>query len=105
VENGDDAIAFLLRQGRFADAPTPDLILLDLNIPRKRDPDLKFVPVIVLTSSASQADVRPAYPFGAKSYCRKPCDLDETERLRAERRVCEVCGAMKGRRRCVADSG
>lgn len=64
MENGDDAIAFLLRQGRFADAPTPDLILLDLNIPRKsglevlaeikRDPDLKFVPVIVLTSSASQ---------------------------------------------------
>ena len=91
VENGDDAMAFLLREGKFADSPTPDLILLDLNIPRKsglevlaeikRDPDLKFVPVIVLTSSASQADVRRAYSFGANLYCRKPCDLDETEQL------------------------
>jgi len=91
VNNGDDAVDFLWRRGRYADVPVPDIILLDLNIPRKSglevladikcDPLLKSVPVIVLTSSASQADVRHAYSFGANLYCRKPADLDETERL------------------------
>ena len=91
VENGDDAVSFLWQRGTYYGAPIPDLILLDLNIPRKsglevladikRDPVLKCVPVIVLTSSASDSDVWHAYSSGANLYCRKPCDLDKTERL------------------------
>src|SRR5262245_47347842 len=75
VENGLDALAFLRREGRYASAPTPDLILLDLNLPKrsghevlatiKADPVLRHIPVVVLTSSAAEADVKRSYELTA----------------------------------------
>lgn len=88
VEDGEQAMDFLHRRGRFKSAPHPDLILLDLNLPRKggmevlaeakADPNLRRVPVIVLTSSRANTDVNQAYQYGANSYIRKPADLNGT---------------------------
>lgn len=85
--DGDTALAFLRRSGPFATAPRPDLVLLDLNLPGidgreilasiKRDPDLQTIPVIVLTTSDADDDIREAYRLQANSYLRKPVDLDE----------------------------
>ena len=86
VEDGMEAVEFLQREGRFADAPRPDLVLLDLNLPRlsgrevlariKADPGLRRIPVIVLTTSEAQEDVLGAYDLHANSYVPKPVDLD-----------------------------
>jgi CheY-like chemotaxis protein len=86
VSNGEDAIAFLRRTGRFADAPRPSLILLDLNLPRKdgrevltevkADDDLKNIPVVVLTSSRAEADVARSYALHANCYIVKPVTFD-----------------------------
>jgi chemotaxis family two-component system response regulator Rcp1 len=86
VDNGDDAIAFVRRQGRFADQPRPDLVLLDLNLPgrdgrevleeMKADPELRTIPVIVLTTSGEHADVERAYSSYVNAYITKPLDLD-----------------------------
>ena len=85
VEDGVEAMEFLRRQGRFGDAPRPDLILLDLNLPRKdgrevlaevkADSDLKRIPVVVLTTSRAEEDVLRAYDLHANCYVTKPVDL------------------------------
>jgi CheY-like chemotaxis protein len=87
VEDGVEALDFLRRQGRHADAPRPDLILLDLNLPRKdgrqvlkeikNDDSLKRIPVVVLTTSKSEEDVLRAYNLHANCYITKPVDFDQ----------------------------
>lgn len=86
VDNGEQALAFLRRQGDFADAPRPDLILLDLNLPRldgrevlaivKEDPDLRTIPIVVLTTSDAEEDVIRSYNLHANAYVTKPVDFD-----------------------------
>ena len=85
VEDGVEAMAFLRRQGRYGEAPRPDLILLDLNLPRKdgrevlaevkADPALKRIPVVILTTSRAEEDVLRAYDLHANCYVTKPVDL------------------------------
>ena len=87
VKDGAEAIDLLRRQGRFAHAPRPRLILLDLNLPRKdgrevladikRDPDLKRIPVIVLTTSQAEQDILNVYDLQANCYITKPVGWDQ----------------------------
>jgi CheY-like chemotaxis protein len=87
VEDGVEALQFLRRQGPYRDAPRPDLILLDLNLPRKdgrevleelkQDPDLKVIPVVVLTTSRSEEDVLRSYQLHANCYITKPVDFTQ----------------------------
>ena len=87
VKDGEDAIAFLRRQRQYANAPRPDLILLDLNLPRKggmevlaeikEDPDLKQIPVVVLTTSQAEQDILRTYTLHANCYIVKPVDLNQ----------------------------
>ncbi|MFC6768187.1 response regulator [Natrinema soli] len=87
VSDGIEALAFLTQQGEYADAPRPDLILLDLNLPGKDgeevleelkdDPVLRSIPVIVLTSSRAEEDVVTSYELHANAYLTKPVDPDE----------------------------
>ena len=87
VQDGVEAMAFLRREGVYADAPTPDLILLDLNLPRKsgrevlaeikQDPALMRIPVVVLTTSAAERDIFEVYGLHANCYITKPFDLDQ----------------------------
>ncbi|ELY44264.1 response regulator [Natronorubrum sulfidifaciens] len=87
VSDGNEALEFLHRRGEYADAPRPDLILLDLNLPRKdgedvleelKDhPELRSIPVIVLTSSRAEEDVVRSYELHANAYLTKPVDPDE----------------------------
>jgi CheY-like chemotaxis protein len=87
VTNGEDAIAYLRKQGRYADVSTPDLVLLDLNLPRrdgrevlrdvKGDPELRRIPVVVLTTSDAEEDVLASYDLHANAYVRKPVDFDQ----------------------------
>jgi two-component system, chemotaxis family, response regulator Rcp1 len=87
AHDGIEAMAFLRRLGKFADATRPDIILLDLNMPRKdgrevlaeikQDPDLKLIPVVVLTTSADEDDLRHMYDLHANSYVTKPTDLQQ----------------------------
>jgi chemotaxis family two-component system response regulator Rcp1 len=89
VGDGVEALAFLRREGAYADAPPVDLILLDLNLPKKdgrevlaeikSDPALRTVPVIVLTTSSTEADILSAYDLQANCYIVKPVDLDQFE--------------------------
>lgn len=91
VGDGADALAYLRRQGRFASAPRPDLILLDLNMPRvdgrqvldavKADDDLKSIPTIVFTTSSSTADVVFSYAAHANAFVTKPNDWSDYERV------------------------
>ncbi len=86
VKDGVEAIAFLRRQEPYADAPRPQLILLDLNMPRmdgrevlaelKADDNLKIIPVIVLTTSAAEEDVIKSYKLHANAYITKPVGFD-----------------------------
>ena len=89
VEDGVELMDYLNRQGRYADpavAPTPDLILLDLNMPRKdgrealaeikSDPRLRYIPVVVLTTSKAEEDIMRSYDIGAASYITKPVTFD-----------------------------
>jgi CheY-like chemotaxis protein len=86
VEDGVKALAFLRRQGEFAAAPRPDLVLLDLNLPRKSgwevladmktDDQLKVIPVVVLTSSKAEADIDRAYSCHANCYVTKAVDYE-----------------------------
>jgi two-component system, chemotaxis family, response regulator Rcp1 len=86
VEDGVEALDFLRRQGSHADAPRPDLILLDLNLPRKdgrqvlkeikSDDSLKRIPVVVLTTSKNEEDVLRAYDLHANCYITKPVDFN-----------------------------
>lgn len=87
VEDGVKAMAFMRRKGEFAKAPRPDLILLDLNLPRKngrevlaelkQDPELRFIPVIVLSTSNADQDVTTAYDLHANCFVAKPLDFDQ----------------------------
>jgi CheY-like chemotaxis protein len=90
VEDGQEALDYLHRQGRYTDpetAPRPGLILLDLRLPRvdglevlqhiKEDPDLQFIPVVVLTTSAAESDMVRAYANHANSYLVKPVDFSQ----------------------------
>lgn len=84
--NGEEAMAFLRQEGTFVEAPRPDIILLDLNLPRKdgrevlaeikADPDLKRIPVVVLTTSQAESDLIQSYNLHANCYICKPVDLD-----------------------------
>jgi CheY-like chemotaxis protein len=86
VNDGDAALAFLRRQPPYQDASTPDLVLLDLNLPGrdgrevlseiKSDPELTHIPVVVLTTSAAEEDVLRSYQLHANAYVTKPVDLD-----------------------------
>ncbi|MHB9038680.1 MAG: response regulator [Armatimonadota bacterium] len=97
VEDGEEAMAYLLRRGRFNNAPRPDMVLLDLNLPRKdgrevlleikSDPQLKSIPVVILTTSTAEEDVVECYDLGANCYVVKPIDLDEY--IRATRALAE----------------
>lgn len=87
VEDGEQAMAFLRRQGSYRAAAHPDLILLDLNLPKKdgrevlaeikADDHLKRIPVVVLTTSDAQVDVRRAYDLHANCYITKPVDFEQ----------------------------
>ena len=87
VSDGVEAMAFLRRQGKYASAPRPDLVLLDLNLPRrdgrevladiKSDEALKRIPVVVLTTSKDEADVLKSYNLHANCFISKPIDLGE----------------------------
>ena len=86
VTDGAEALAFLRREGPHADAVRPDLILLDLNLPRrdgrevlqevKADPELRAIPVIVLTTSQAEEDVLRSYELHANAYVTKPVDFE-----------------------------
>ena len=87
VEDGIEALAFLNREGKYGDARRPELILLDLNLPKKdgRDVlseiksngDLRRIPVVVLTTSRSEEDILKSYDLSANCYITKPVDLDQ----------------------------
>ncbi|GAA2880660.1 response regulator [Streptomyces mexicanus] len=87
VRDGQEALDFLYRRGEHTDAPRPDLILLDLNLPKydgrqvlekiKSDPDLSDIPVVVLTTSAAEEDILRSYKLHANAYVTKPVDLDQ----------------------------
>lgn len=87
VPDGVEALAFLRREGPYAGSPRPDVILLDLNLPRKdgrevleevkSDPALRSIPVVVLTSSEAERDIARAYALHANCYITKPVDLDQ----------------------------
>lgn len=86
VRNGEDAMLFLRREGAYAEAVTPDLILLDLNLPKKdgrevladirADPNLTHLPVVVLTSSEDEEDILKSYKLHANCYITKPVTLE-----------------------------
>ena len=86
TENGVEAMRFLRREGEYADEPQPDLVLLDLNMPRKDgrevleemrgDPELRRIPVVVLTSSEAEEDVVRSYELSANAYLTKPVDFE-----------------------------
>ena len=94
VTDGAEALAFLRRMAPYTDAPRPDLILLDLNMPRvdgrqvltaiKADEQLKAIPVVVFTTSANPADIVSSYGAHANAYVTKPIDLDEFDRAVAQ---------------------
>jgi chemotaxis family two-component system response regulator Rcp1 len=87
VTDGEEAMAFLLQQGRYASAPRPDLILLDLNLPKKdgrqvlaeikSDERFKRIPVVILTVSSAEEDILKSYNLHANCYITKPIDLDQ----------------------------
>jgi len=91
VSNGEEALAFLYRQGKYGDAPRPDLILLDLNMPRKngfevleeikQSKELMHIPVVVLTTSKDEESVKQSYALHANSYITKPTTFEELQRV------------------------
>jgi two-component system, chemotaxis family, response regulator Rcp1 len=87
AKDGVEALEFLRHQGRFTDVPRPDIILLDLNLPKKdgrevlseikNDDDLKRIPVVILTTSKAEEDVLRSYQLHANCYVTKPVDLEK----------------------------
>lgn len=91
VRDGAEAMDFLHRRGKHSEAPSVDIMLLDINMPKKngqevlaeirQDPKLKRLPVVMLTSSSAEEDVLRAYETGANSYIRKPVGFDELKTI------------------------
>jgi len=91
ANDGVEAMAFLLREGAHADAPRPDLILLDLNLPKmdgrevlahiKANEGLKMIPTVILTTSEAEVDIVKSYRLSANCYLTKPVQLDAFENL------------------------
>jgi len=91
VNDGVEAVSYLKKAGKYADAVRPDVILLDINLPKKngfevlaeikQDPDLKHIPAIVLSTSGSKHDIRKAYELHANCYLIKPVELEEFLRV------------------------
>ena len=91
ANDGTEAMTFLRREGEHADAPRPDFILLDLNLPKmdgrevlaqiKEDEDLKTIPTVILTTSEAEEDIVRSYELKANSYLTKPVQLDAFESL------------------------
>lgn len=91
VKNGDEALAFLYRQGKYTEAPRPDLILMDLNLPGKNgrevlgeikaNDDLRVIPIIILTTSDAQRDILDSYNLHANCYIVKPMELEQFFRV------------------------
>ena len=87
VGDGVEAMAFLRREGKYGDSPRPDLVLLDLNLPKKdgrevlaeikADEDLKRIPVVILTTSKAEEDIIKTYDHHANCYVTKPVDLEQ----------------------------
>jgi len=87
VDNGEDAMAFLRREGEYENAPRPDVVLLDINLPRKSglevlgetkaDPALRSIPIVILSTSKHEKDVFTAYGLNANCYITKPVDLEK----------------------------
>lgn len=87
VMDGVEALSFLNQKGRYENVPRPDLILLDLNLPKKdgrevlqeikNDPELKRIPVVILTTSKAEQDILKSYNLHANCYITKPVDLDQ----------------------------
>jgi two-component system response regulator len=87
AHDGEEGLNYLYRRGQYQDAPRPDLILLDLNLPKydgrqllekiKSDPDLSRIPVVVLTTSSAEEDILRSYELHANAYVTKPVDLDQ----------------------------
>ncbi|NEC67856.1 response regulator [Streptomyces sp. SID9727] len=87
VRDGEEALDFLYCRGAHTEAPRPDLILLDLNLPKydgrqvleriKQDPELALIPVVVLTTSSAEEDILRSYKLHANAYVTKPVDLDQ----------------------------
>jgi CheY-like chemotaxis protein len=87
AHDGEEGLDFLYRRGAFQDAPRPDLILLDLNLPKydgrqlleriKSDSNLSHIPVVVLTTSSTEEDILRSYQLHANAYVTKPVDLDQ----------------------------
>jgi CheY-like chemotaxis protein len=87
VNDGEEALAFLRQTGQFSQAPRPDVVLLDLNMPRmdgrqvlaevKADAKLRSLPIVVLTTSQSPADIVSSYSLHANAYVTKPMNLDD----------------------------
>ena len=87
ARDGVEALEFLRRQGKFAGSPRPDLVLLDLNLPRKDgrevlaqvkdDNELKTIPIVVLTTSSAEIDILKSYSLHANCYITKPVDLEQ----------------------------
>jgi CheY-like chemotaxis protein len=102
VVDGREALDFLRREGRHADAPRPDMILLDLNMPRvdgrqvlgevKGDEDLRTIPIVVLTTSSADTDILSSYLLQANAYVTKPMGLDDFND--AVRRIDEFFGRV-----------
>jgi len=89
--DGEEALSFLRRQGKYAGALRPDVILLDLNLPKKtghevlaaikNEPDLKRIPVVILTTSMADQDIFKAYDHHANCYINKPVDMEQFLRV------------------------
>ncbi len=87
VNDGAEALVYLRKKGSFSSSPRPDLILLDLNLPKKNghevlteiknDPDLKRIPVVIMTGSQAQEDIIKSYKLHANCYVTKPVDVDQ----------------------------
>jgi chemotaxis family two-component system response regulator Rcp1 len=91
VGDGVEAMAFLRQEGKHASAPRPDLVLLDLNLPKKdgrevlaeikQDPDLRRIPVVVLTISSAEEDILKSYNLHANAYVNKPLNLEQFAKI------------------------
>lgn len=102
VEDGEEALAFLKKEGKYVDVSRPDLILLDLNLPKKdgrevlaeikADEHLKRIPVVVLTTSKAEEDILRAYDLNANCYITKPVDFEQF--IKVVKSIEDFCLAM-----------